>query len=359
MKRHLALVLAVLLMLTACACKKEEAQPTQASTVATAPTEPVKKSREDMHIWISVPDEQDEYWSKAGMDLQELLENLLYQVHLIYANNDPVEQEEQLKEALSQGADCLIVAPVDAPTLEHVAKLAEEKGVCLVSYDRLWTDTDAVDYYASYDYAAMGTQIGEYIVETALYGTSEPVTIEFFMGMPEDHNTAVLWDGIYAVLGPYLQSGRLVSKSGRTALEDVCVVDKDLQTVERTMDLYLDEYYEGSAPDVICTTDDSFANACILALERWEITQMPLITGIGGGEGALEHLRTGKQAVSFTLEMQPLNDDCIRLLDSVLNNKEFVLSHPEGVFNNVKQVPANLYAANMVTREMLAEEEVE
>lgn len=351
MKRYIALALAAVLALTLVACKKVQPGTDQAGKEFISVTDPEQKARQDMHIWISLPDEMDEYWAAVGQDLQQQLENLLYQVHIMYAGNDPQEQATQLEHAINEGADCLIVAAVDAPALEQVGELAHRENICVVAYDRMWTDTRAVDYFVANDYAAMGALAGGYVsdmVDQAKADGTGPLTVELFMGSPENYNSVTYYQALMQMLRPHLESGALVCKSGRTALEDVCVVDMDTQSVERALALYLDEYYEDNSPDVICTADDRFAEVCIQVLEQWGVETMPIITGIGGGEAALTALEEGRLTVTFPLNMQEVNDRCVQVMDAALNRYEIPLTHPESCFNNVKTVPANLCPADML-----------
>lgn len=344
MKRILALLLAAVL-LTGCgaAAPAETAAPTAATTVPEpADTKPVRKSREDTRILISLPTQENERWRRAGEDLHMLLQNLCYQVTLSYADGDIREQEKQLEQAISEGVDCVIIAPIDSPALTQVFLAAQEQAVTVVSYDRLLMDTEAASYYISYDYKAMGVAMGKHIAaEKALDAVQEPVTVEFFMGAPEDNNALLLYEGIMEVLQPYLDSGKLVSNSNRTAFEDTCTVDWDTALVEASFENYLRDYYKRSGPDVICTVSDDFADTCIGVLEEKKL-EIPLVTGLGATESGIANIRSGSQSFTAAMDMELLNEKCAALVDAVLSGKEPELNDTENCHNNAVTVPAYL-----------------
>lgn len=351
MKKYIALLLAVLLLLAGCSDSAEDTAPTtEVQTEPTmAATEPQRKTRDQMHIWISLPEETDPYWYAAGMDLQQMLENMLYNVHLMFAISDPEEQALQLEQALDEGADCLIVAPVDSAALEQVGIRAAEEGVCVISYERLWMDTDAVDYYVSFDYEAMGKTFAEFLTENTVLSGEDPLTVEFFMGTPEDNNAMLLHRGLYESLLPWLESGKISCPSGRLAFEDACVVDMDTSAVEKALKDYMQIYYDGGMPDVIFTATDDFADACIRVLQEQGVTEYPIITGIGGSENAKEQMQMGRLAMSLILDRYVLNDKCVELADAVLSGKEPTLTHVETCHNHAKYVPAYLCGYGLMT----------
>ena len=61
---------------------------------------------------------------------------------------------------INLGAKVLIVCPLDGPTGVAIAKLAESKGVILISYDRA-TFQGSNTYYVSFDNQLVGQLIGQ------------------------------------------------------------------------------------------------------------------------------------------------------------------------------------------------------
>ena len=355
MKKCIAILLAVLLAgCTAQAPAETTTAPTETTAAPTTlPTEPTQKGRQDTAIYISLPDEADAHWLSAGEDLKMLFENLTYQVTLTYAEADPFQQEQQLLEALEQGVDCLIVAPVDAFSLSAVGDAAKEQGVPLVAYDRLLMNTDGVSYYVSYDYQAIGRELGQFIEKEKGLSNLEAgksVTLELFMGSPEDSGAWLLYQGIMEVLQPYLEQGTLVAASGRTAFEDTCMVAWDTEAVKAALEQQLSGAYRKDAPEVICTVSDAFAAACSQVLAQKRPKQTPLITGIGGDQTLVEQ---GVQGITFAMDMALLNERCMTLVDQLLTGKTPEVNDTESCNNHALIVPAYLCGYEVITRETL------
>jgi putative multiple sugar transport system substrate-binding protein len=337
---------AVIGMIVGFGGNSSQSQPAQ-SAMGTAENGFVVRSREETEIWISLPDEGDAHWINAGEDLKMLLQNLGYPVTLSYAQGDAQKQADQMVKAIEEGTDCLIVAAVDSTALYDAAQLAYQNRIPVVAYDRLLMDTEAVCYYVAYDYKAMGAAIAEAIVtkkSLAQAQSEESHTIELFMGSPESSNALLLYQGIMEVLQPYFDSGVLVSKSGRTAFEDTCVIDWDPGSVAMALKSYLMEYYSDDAPEILCTVSDSFADACIAILEEkgWSYENWPVITGMGATEAGTEHLQTGLQAMTVKTDLLALNERCVQTVDDMLTGKTPEVNDTQSCYNHVVIVPAYL-----------------
>ena len=349
--------LTILLLLAGCSDEKPAATqppettqaPTQAPTETAAP-----KTRADIQLVILLPDEETLYWGEVGPQLQEMLGNYFYDAQLYYANSNPREQAKQITEAVEAGVDGIILAPVESAALLDACQLAQEAGIPIFSYDRLLMDTEAVTYYVSLDYYAMGAEIGEQIISQATLADLEEgsqLTIEFLMGSPEDPTALFLYNGVMDQLRPYLEKEILVAKSGRIALEDTCVVDWDPITAGDNFRSYLKEYYNGKAPDIICTVDDNFAGACIAVLEEKRTPVPPVITGVGGGEDSSLNIADGVQSLTLRIDRTELNQRLAATVDAVISGQTPELNDTDNCFNNVTTVPAYLCGYEVITPE--------
>src|SRR5919108_209688 len=67
------------------------------------------------------------------------------------ANQDAAQQQSQMEAALTDGANVVVLDPVDSASAASMVQLAKQQDVPVVSYDRLILDTPDVDAYVSYD----------------------------------------------------------------------------------------------------------------------------------------------------------------------------------------------------------------
>ena len=65
--------------------------------------------------------------------------------------NDVATQVSQLENMITGGVQVLVVASIDGSALGTVLATAKDAKIPVIAYDRLLTDTDAVDYYTTFD----------------------------------------------------------------------------------------------------------------------------------------------------------------------------------------------------------------
>ena len=175
-------------------------------------------------IGIAMPNTVVPRWHTDGATLKAEFEATDNEVLLVFADNKKETQIAQLEDMIAQKCDALLVVPVDGRSLTDVLAKAKQAGIRIISYDRLIMNSDAVDYYASFDNFKVGLLQGSFIEEKLnLKNDDSPKNIEFFTGSIDDNNVNFLWAGDMEVLKPYLVSGRLVCKSNQTSKEDAAV----------------------------------------------------------------------------------------------------------------------------------------
>ena len=85
------------------------------------------------------------------------VEELCPDCEIIYSNadQDAAEQQSQAEAALTNGADVLVLDPVDGASAGSIVSQAEAQDVPVLAYDRLIPDAP-IDYYISYDNQRVG-----------------------------------------------------------------------------------------------------------------------------------------------------------------------------------------------------------
>lgn len=296
-------------------------------------------------VGVAMPTQSSERWIKDGDNMKKKLEDLGYEVDLQYAEDDVQAQVSQIENMIAKGANCLVVASIDSAALVNTLKQAKENNIPVVAYDRLLMDTDAVSYYASFDNKGVGTKIAEYIVEKAdLENATEPQTIEFFMGSPDDNNAVLLHEGIMEILQPYLDEGKLVCKSGRTSFDDTCILRWSQETAQQNCENYLSGFYADEDLDIACSAFDGFAYGIKAALEGAGYTDAnwPLITGQDAEVMAVKNITAGTQTMSIFKDTGLLADKCVTMVQAVLEGTEPEINDEETYDNGVLVVPSYL-----------------
>ena len=117
-----------------------------------------------------LPDEDSQQWETDGAALQEELESEGYEAAVEYADGDISRQVSQIQEMLEEeAAEALIIAPVTPYGLADILSQVKESGIPVFSYEKLIMDTDAVNYYTTFDMRKAGQMIAEEIVNRKRY----------------------------------------------------------------------------------------------------------------------------------------------------------------------------------------------
>lgn len=296
-------------------------------------------------VGVLMPTQSSERWIKDGDNMKQKLEKLGYEVDLQYAEDNIDTQQQQLETMIAQGVNCLVVAAIDSGALVNQLDQAKQAEIPVIAYDRLLMDTDAVSYYASFDNEGVGTKIGEYIEQKAdLANATEPQTIEFFMGSPDDNNAVLLHKGIMGVLQKYLDDGTLVCKSGRTSFEDTCILRWSQETAQQNCENYLTGYYADEDLDIACSAFDGFAYGIKAALEGAGYTaeNWPIVTGQDAEVMAVKNIIAGTQTQTIFKDTGLLADKCVTMVQAVLEGSEPEINDEETYDNGVFVVPSYL-----------------
>ena len=347
MKKRLLSVLligAMALSLVACGGNNSSSSSSSDGNEAAAGDEKKVESN-GKKVGVAMPTQSSERWIKDGDNMKKQLEALGYEVDLQYAEDDIPTQQSQLETMIAQGVNCLVVAAIDSGALVNVLDQAKQANIPVIAYDRLLMDTDAVSYYASFDNEGVGRKIGEYIETKAdLANASEPQTIEFFMGSPDDNNAVLLHKGVMSVLEKYLKDGKLVCKSGRTSFEDTCILRWSQETAQQNCENYLTGFYADEDLDIACSAFDGFAYGIKAALEGagYKEDNWPLITGQDAEVMAVKNIIEGKQTQTIFKDTGLLAEKCVTMVQAVVEGGEPEINDTETYDNHKLVVPSYL-----------------
>ena len=350
MKKFLAMMLALAMVLSLAACGGSSAPaateaPAAEAPAADAPAAEAPAETAGKTVGVAMPTQSSERWINDGGNMKKQLEALGYNVVLQYAEDDVQMQVSQIENMIAQGVDVLVIASIDSVALTGVEAQAKAAGIPIIAYDRLLMQTDAVSYYASFDNEGVGRAIAEYVeAKLDLANAPESYTIEFFMGSPDDNNAVLLHRGLISVLQPYLDNGTLVCKTGRTSFEDTCILRWSQETAQQWCENYLAGFYADEDLDICATAFDGFAYGCRSALEGagYTLENWPLITGQDAELMASKNIIAGYQTMSIYKDTRLLAEKCVTMVNAVLTGSEPEINDTTTYNNNVITVPSYL-----------------
>ena len=295
-------------------------------------------------IGISMPTKDLERWEKDGNAMVKAAEDKGYSVDIQYANNDVPDQVSQIENMITKGAKVIIIAPIDGEALSDVTKKAQEEGIKVVSYDRLIMNSDAIDYYATFDLVTVGNLQGQYIADTLdLENQAGPFNIELFGGAPDDNNAPNFFKGAMDILQPYIDAGKLVVKSGQTSFNQVATQSWDGSKAQERMDNLLSANYTSDKIDAVLTQNDALARGVVSSLKGVgygkDDLPMPVITGQDAETASVQSIVDGEQTMTVFKDTSLLAAAAIDMADALMQDKEPEINDTETYDNGKKVVP--------------------
>ncbi len=365
-KRLIATMLTAVMvagMMVGCGSKSEpatQAAATEAAKAETkaekaeteAATEAAKPETEEKHlVGVAMPTKDLQRWIQDGANMKEQLEKAGYEVDLQYASNDVQTQVSQVENMISNGCELLVIASIDGSSLGEPLGQAKEAGIPVISYDRLLMNSDAVSYYATFDNYKVGQKQGEYIVEALGLETNDgPFNIELFSGDPADNNCNFFFGGAMDVLQPYIDSGKLVVKSGQTAFEQVATANWDSEKSQNRMDTIIaGNYSDGTTLHAVMCSNDSTALGVENALASSYTGEYPIITGQDCDIANTKNMIAGKQAMSVFKDTRTLATQVVKMVDAVMKGGEAEVNDTKSYDNGTGIIPTYLCEPVVVT----------
>lgn len=186
------------------------------------------------------------------------------EVILQIAHSDSREQERQVQYLLDQGIDVLVLVPHDAVSAAGMVKKAKDRGVKVISYDRLVKNAD-VDLYISFDNIKVGELMGQAAVNQAPTGN-----YLLLNGSESDNNSAMFREGYKSMLEQAAKDGS-VNIVGETWVKD-WLYENALTYMRDMMD-------EDPKIDAIIAGNDTLAGAAIHVLTEKRLAGSVTVVG--------------------------------------------------------------------------------
>jgi putative multiple sugar transport system substrate-binding protein len=290
-------------------------------------------------IGIALPTKAQTRWITDGENMVSQFTEMGYKTELQYANDDSKNQAAQLQSMLDRGDKLLVIGAVDSSTLGPVLAKAKQAGVPVLAYDRLIVDSPNVDYYATFDNLQVGVLQGELLVQRlGLPDAAGPFTIEIFAGAPTDNNATVFYTGAMSVLQPYLDSGKLVVKSGQTTFEQVATKNWDGPTAGKRMSALLKEYYPGGEVDAVLAPNDGLALGILKSFSG----KLPIVSGQDAELASIKSIIADQQTGTIYKDTRELAKVAVQIGNALLTDADPIVNDTTTYDNGVKVVPTYL-----------------
>ncbi|NIJ04441.1 multiple monosaccharide ABC transporter substrate-binding protein [Frigoribacterium faeni] len=313
-------------------------------------------------VGVAMPTKVSERWIKDGDAVKSALEDKGYKVDLEYADNKIPQQVQQVSNMITKGAKVLIVASIDGGSLSDQLDSAAKAGIEVISYDRLLTGNENVDYYVSFDNYKVGvdqatsllTGLGLADADGKKVDGAEKKTIEVFAGSPDDNNANFFFGGAMDTLKPYLEDGSLTIGSGQDQFTQAATLQWDPATAKaRMQNLIASTYSGGTKLDGVLSPYDGISIGIISALEGagYASDALPVVTGQDAEAASVKSIIAGQQYSTIYKDTRQLADQSVVMADDILNGKTPETNDDKTYDNGEKVVPTYLFQPTIVTKD--------
>lgn len=291
-------------------------------------------------IGLSLPTQREERWVRDKERMEAYAKEKGIDLIVKVADADMQEQITQVEALLTQGVDVIILAPHDASAAASLVEKAAKEGVPVISYDRLITNTDKLDYYLSFDNVKVGELQGKYITEQVPSGKYIVMS-----GAPTDNNAKLFKEGAMMSIQPLIDSGD-IEVIAEQAVEN-WVPENALRIVEAALAANNNEV------DAILAPNDGTAGAAIQALHAQGLSGQVIITGQDAEKSAAKRIMEGTQSMTIFKDTRALAEKALDMAIA-LSNKETIETNGK-VDNGSFEVPSVLLVPQVVTKDNLQE----
>jgi putative multiple sugar transport system substrate-binding protein len=305
-----------------------------------------------LDVGIVLPTKEEPRWIQDETRFNDALKTAGYSAEILFSQGSSAKEKENVEALITKGAKVLIICPHDGTAAAAAADEARAAGIKVISYDRLIRETEAVDYYVTFDSIAVGGAQAQYLVDKAT-GTGNPLYL--YAGAATDNNAFLFFEGAWNVLQPKIAAGTFVIKnsSQAVALQGKSTLTRDemgkiigqvTTNWDFTVAKNLSEANLTIAPAAdkgnvfILAPNDGTSRAIADAFADDTDVKSYVISGQDAEIPSVQYIIDGKQSMTVLKDVRTLVSDAIAAAVAYINGKTPEKTH---TYNNGKiDVPA-------------------
>ncbi len=291
------------------------------------------KSNQNIEIGFLIHSSTNSRWK---MDIEHL-KNRAKEMGATFimrdAQSDENVQLKQANELLDLGVDVLVVVAANQNTAGGIVRAAHEKGVKVISYDRLIKNAK-LDYLISFEYEKIGELMVEYVVDRVPNG-----------------NCVVMWGDANDANAQFIKTGQeralksLTDKGQLNIVYRAYIENWDQSTSIHAMNKILDHSTEKI--DAVVASNIPLGLGAYQALsEHGYDPGEVVITGMDATKDFVLSMNKGGMTMSVVKPIKELAYGAIDLAIDVVKNKR--IQFTKTVNNGRIDVPAKLFAPTVI-----------
>ncbi|MFL5844945.1 MAG: sugar ABC transporter substrate-binding protein [Solirubrobacteraceae bacterium] len=306
MKRYAAIAVSAIAALALAACGDDNKDNSSSDSSSSTSTGGGKT------IAFLLPENQTARYEALDRPLFEAkLKELCSDCKLLYSNatQDAAKQQQQAEAALTQGADVLVLDPVDGAAAAAIVNQANAKKVPVISYDRLLLNSKP-DYYVEFDSPSVGKIQGQALVDK-LTEDGKSGSIVMINGAPTDNNAKLFKQGAHSVIdsSPFKVAKEYDTKDWLPANAQ--------QEMEQAISALGKDGFVG-----VLAANDGTGGGAIAAMKAAGIDPSTVpVTGQDAELAAIQRIVAGEQFMTVYKPVKPMADKAAEWAVALANGK--------------------------------------
>ncbi|WP_374722858.1 sugar ABC transporter substrate-binding protein [Peribacillus tepidiphilus] len=298
-------------------------------------------------VGIVLPTKDEPRWVQDEQRFKDALKDSDYTTEILFSQGSSAKEKENVETLINKGIKVLIICPQDGDAAAAAVEAAKKEDITVISYDRLITNTDAVDYYVTFDSVAVGAAQGQYLIDHA---KGKNVPLYLYAGAASDNNAFLFFQGAWSVLQPKIADGtfKIANSSEAEALKDTAELSRDqlskiLGQVTTNWDPNeaknkAQTHLTAAGADlkgdvaVLAPNDGTARSIADVFASDGDISSY-VITGQDAEKASIQYIIDGKQSMTVFKDVRTLVKDAMGMAVEILDGKT-----PEttGSYNNGK-----------------------
>lgn len=292
-------------------------------------------SSSKVSVGIVLPTKDEPRWVQDEQRFKDALSGSEYTTEILFSQGSSAKEKENVETLLNKGIEVLIISPQDGEAAAAAVEAAKKDGVTVIAYDRLITNTDAVDYYVTFDSLAVGAAQGQYLIDSA-EGSNVPLYL--YAGASSDNNAFLFFEGAWSVLQPKIADGTftIANSSEAEKLKDKAELTRDEMSKilgQVTTNWDPNEAKNKAQTHLTAVGADMKGDVAILApndgtarsiadvfSSDGEVTSF-VVTGQDAEKASIQYVIDGKQSMTVFKDVRTLVTDAMGMAVDILDGK--------------------------------------
>jgi putative multiple sugar transport system substrate-binding protein len=284
-------------------------------------------------VGIILPTKDEPRWVQDEQRFKDALADSDYSTEILFSQGSSAKEKENVEALLNKGIKVLIITPHDGAAAAAAVEAAKKDDVTVIAYDRLITDTDAVDYYVTFDSLAVGAAQAQYLLDN-IEGSGVPLYL--YAGAASDNNAFLFFEGAWKVLQPKIADGTLViaNSSEAEALKDSADLSRedlgkiigqvttnwDPNEAKNKAQTHLTAASDAQKGDVaILAPNDGTARSIADVFASDSAVTNYLLTGQDAEKASIQYIIDEKQSMTVFKDVRTLVEDAMGMAIEVLD----------------------------------------